>query len=156
MQTDGFGRWRLLVVDIYGGDLALEFCSDNSCGGDSGCGDSGRGGSCGDNSSGCDFCAVDATAGGGVAPVGLPASGGGGFIRAGGIGGGGATIYAGSGSTRGPDNVFGGMNGFGFSHGEDDADMAKLVESENELAGQSDTLLGEYSRTDDYSKAPRI
>jgi hypothetical protein len=90
------------------------------------------------------------------AAVAAPPSGGG-FIRAGSASAGrpgGADVFFYN-KDGGPTGFGGGRGGWGFSFGGDagdDPEIAKLNESENELAQQSHQLISDYSQTDDYQK----
>jgi hypothetical protein len=84
-----------------------------------------------------------------VGPVPVPPQGGG-FIRAGGPGGAGGIFYQ-----AGP-GWGGEMGGFGLGSGQDDPEMAKLIQSEHELARQSDDLVRQYGDNEDYAGREKL
>jgi len=85
----------------------------------------------------------------GNATLAAPATGGGGgFIRAAGPGGAGNFVF------QGPDWAASAA-GIGFVT-EDDPEMAKLVQTEHELARQSDDLVRQYGETEDYAAREKL
>jgi hypothetical protein len=86
----------------------------------------------------------------GSAALAVPAPAGGGFIRAGGPGGAGGIVYQ-----AGP-GWGGEMGGFGFGPSQDDPEISKLMQTEHELARQSDDLVRQYGDTEDYGQREKL